>query len=606
MKQKREKLMRALSYADDEYITEAAPRGKKPKRKFVKWTILAATLGCLLVAFNLWLFVPYDTELPDVSMYADSPYYEVIQKISTKYISKERNNFKRYFIKTDIFRFFLGLFRENNDSESLGPTATGQIYQETTDNQVQGIIEGDLVKRSDRYAYHLASNSLRIYSIEQENSVLVGEYTVVDRAQNRSFGSERCMYLSEDCKTVTLIFSDRFTDSSENRVTVISLDVSDPHNIVKKNVISVAGEYLTSRVIDGSLLLLTTVFFSDLGSSTVDFADESTFVPQITTEEGTECLAPEQIILPQTVLYANSYVTAFCLDAETLEAKDAIAVLTLVADVYITDDCIYVPHYFYKNTATSDYTMNEIIAISYKNGFEKLGSVCVKGYVNNQYSMDEYDGVLRVVTTVGDGTESNASLYCIDLQTWEIVSSVKKFAPKGESVRSVRFDGDAAYVCTAIEVTDPVFFFDLSDVKHITYKKSAMHDGFSHSLVSFGDGYCLGIGLETVFKSIKIEIYKETDSGVESVCKYVKDVYCSNDYKDYLVDREKRIIGFSSYSALVAPIVSYYTLLWFDGESLQVITEIVNDGQTDRAVYIDGYLYLFGENFFKVEKVTIP
>ena len=35
MKQKREKLMRALSYADDEYITEAAPRGKKPKRKIM-------------------------------------------------------------------------------------------------------------------------------------------------------------------------------------------------------------------------------------------------------------------------------------------------------------------------------------------------------------------------------------------------------------------------------------------------------------------------------------------------------------------------------------------------------------------------------------------
>lgn len=594
--------MRALSYADDEYITEAAPRVKKPKRKFVKWTILAATLGCLLVAFNLWLFVPYDTELPDVSMYADSPYYEVIQKISTKYISKERNNFKRYFRKTDIFRFFLGLFRENNDSESLAPTATGQIYQETTDNQVQGIIEGDLVKRSDRYAYHLASNSLRIYSIEQENSALVGEYTVVDSPQNRRRGSERCMYLSEDCKTVTLIFSDGFTDSSEKRVTLISLDVSHPQKIVKKGVVSVTGNYITSRVTEGSLLLFTI----DFGSNDRDYDDETTFVPQITTEEGTKCLAPEQIVLPQTVGLTISFVTAYRLDAETLDVEDSMAILAYSQDVYITDDCIYIPHFFYQETAVSQHLMSEIFAISYENGFEKLGSVCVKGYVNNQYSMDEYNGVLRVVTTVGGGAESNASLYCIDLQTWEIVSSVKKFAPKGESVRSVRFDGDAAYVCTAIAVTDPVFFFDLSNVKHITYKKSAMHDGFSHSLVSFGDGYCLGIGLETVLKSIKIEIYKENDSGVESVCKYDKDVYCSSDYKDYLVDREKRIIGFSSYSALVAPIVSYYTLLWFDGENLQVITEIVNDGQTDRGVYIDGYLYLFGENFFKVEKVTIP
>ena len=46
MKQKREKLMRALSYADDEYITEAAPVHVKPsKRRFLKsLTALAASL----------------------------------------------------------------------------------------------------------------------------------------------------------------------------------------------------------------------------------------------------------------------------------------------------------------------------------------------------------------------------------------------------------------------------------------------------------------------------------------------------------------------------------------------------------------------------------
>lgn len=61
MKQKREKLMRALSYADDEYITEAAPVHVKPsKRRFLKsLTALAASLLILITGyFSLWLFLP--------------------------------------------------------------------------------------------------------------------------------------------------------------------------------------------------------------------------------------------------------------------------------------------------------------------------------------------------------------------------------------------------------------------------------------------------------------------------------------------------------------------------------------------------------------------
>ena len=101
-----------------------------------------------------------------------------------------------------------------------------------------------------------------------------------------------------------------------------------------------------------------------------------------------------------------------------------------------------------------------------------------------------------------------------------MVAKVERFAPKGETVRSVRFDGDYAYVCTAIQLTDPVFFFDLSDLSNITYKDTGTISGFSTSLVDLGDGFLMGIGVGSLSTTLKVEIYVEGEQGVESYCSY--------------------------------------------------------------------------------------
>ena len=77
-------------------------------------------------------------------------------------------------------------------------------------------------------------------------------------------------------------------------------------------------------------------------------------------------------------------------------------------------------------------------------------------------------------------------------------------------------------MCTSIEMSDPVFFFDLSDLNNITYKDTGTIEGFSTSLVNFGDGYLLGIGRES-WSTFKAEIYTEADSGVEAFCSFVQE-----------------------------------------------------------------------------------
>ena len=136
--------------------------------------------------------------------------------------------------------------------------------------------------------------------------------------------------------------------------------------------------------------------------------------------------------------------------------------------------------------------------------------------------------------------------------------------------------------------------FDLSDINNITYKETGTIEGFSTSLINMGNGFLLGIG--DGGQGLKLEIYKETPTGVESYCKYeYRFGDYSSDYKAYYVDRENQLIGLGIWQRALE-MRSGYVVLHFDGTSLtEVLYEDV-EGSFDkmRAVYIDGYMYIFG------------
>jgi uncharacterized secreted protein with C-terminal beta-propeller domain len=257
--------------------------------------------------------------------------------------------------------------------------------------------------------------------------------------------------------------------------------------------------------------------------------------------------------------------------------------------------------------------MTEITGVSYAGeGLEILGTVTLEGSVKNQYSMDEFKGILRVVTSTSTRkyeksgyhiaalpAQRNVNLYCINLANWQVKASVIGFAPAGEEATSVRFDGVNAYVCTAevITLTDPVYFFDLSDLDNITYTDTGIIDGFSTSLIQLGDGYLLGIGYNER-RTLKIEIYEETEKGVVSVCTYEHDASFSEDYKSYFIDRENDLIGLAVRTYGRNP-VTEYILLHFDGYKLRVreTAECGGDLAAVRADLIDGFLYVLSSEF---------
>lgn len=648
----KKKWLRQLDLANEQYLEEADPAKQvlqfRQKRRPVA---LMAACACLaLILCGLWLFMPFYTVPPSTNAYIGSDYHAIIKELNM--LTWEKPGYANNFEK--LTSAITGMFSASKGSDELiweemqngavadgvgrpmepgdglptstPPGSTGTTskeesnYQEVTDNQVEGITEADRIKRSDTHIYYLDDNTLRIFSIAGLDSKELGHIDLFDKTY-LSYMREWEFYLSADCKTATVIGV--YPSATEKLcVGVISIDVSDPANPTVKNKLEITGNYLSSRVTDGKLLLMTQFAF---GKSSVNFDDVRTYVPHINGQP----IPAENIILPDEA-NRTQYTVVIKLDENTLNVEGKLAFLSYSKDVYVSKDHIFLTHvgasYTTEGNTTTRNAMTTISCLTYKDEFKQEGSVTVRGYVKDQWSMDEYEGILRVVTTTNATTvrenassdslraeilmtatgNSNASLYCVDLEKFEIVASVEDFAPPREEVQSVRFDKKTAYVCTSIEMSDPVFFFDLSDLSNITYKDTGTIEGFSTSLINFGNGYLLGIGVEN-WSDFKVEVYRETETGVEGFCQYVlKNADYSREYKSYYIDRENQLLGLSVQMWGSGGNQQYhYIVLHFDGYNLVELLNVPLQGDLDcsRGVYIDGFMYLFGRNAFKVEQI---
>jgi Beta propeller domain len=120
----------------------------------------------------------------------------------------------------------------------------------------------------------------------------------------------------------------------------------------------------------------------------------------------------------------------------------------------------------------------------------------VPGEIRDQFSLSEYDGYLRVVTTSGEpwNQTSESQVRVLQENGTELVEvgSVGDIG-NGEAVQSVRFAGPVGYVVTFQQV-DPFYTIDLADPAHPTIAGELKIPGFSSYLHPIGDGLVLGVG----------------------------------------------------------------------------------------------------------------
>ena len=627
-------------------IAEADPTAPLVTRKTMlhrKFTVAAACalLALLLVfAFAVLPYFnreePFTAELPEELLeYADSDYIRLIYSLY--------NN---------------STFGIGDQSSAAGGVIMDSMsdggrndYVEVTDNQVEGVTEGDLFKRSKTHIFYAdaRNKAINVYMIKGEKTTLSAQYRIDDTTLDGRDFTPREIYLSKDCDTLTVIgqFSgirESYRGNTYSHKTVLaSFDVSNPNKIKLKKTVVVAGEYITSRAIDGSIYLLYE--FGIMNSFNKDYSDETSFVPQIDTGDGFKSIDMKDIVIADG---ASEDICTVLLrvDEDSLRIEDIKAIFGPTNEVFVSGDRIilvdnYRKYYEYeenseKHIRRSLFSGISVISIG-KRDMEYITRFTLTGCVSGQYFIDEYNGILRVVANTnfiewrgdvwleresynyctvrtGSGFDKendytapgeNVSLYCIDTNTWEIVAEVVDFAPWGEEAVSVRYEENAAYVCTAEVVTfsDPVFFFDLSDLGNITYTDTGTIEGYSSSLVDFGEGVLLGIGYGDDRSVMKLEVYKEGTDKVESVCAYTKEnAWYSEDYKTYYINRDLGLVGLMYRTGKQYT----YILLHFDGNSL---TEVFSKSMTEthmdvvRGTLIDDCFYIFAQGQFKAVKV---
>lgn len=610
--------MKTSTERTKDILARAAAEKARRKKRITLTSVLAAGLS-LVLAFNLVLFIPYNTAMPDLSAYKDSEYYSLMQQINelTYRPPRYKNNFEAWF--GDLFSG-----KGDDMAEAPGNAGDDSAYSEVTDNQVQGVIEGDLFKRTDSHIFYLNAQShsrsytLYAYTIAGEASAPCGSLNVEpgDNRTFRGYAESAEMYLSEDGDTVTVFTSVWNGEQKRLETAAISLDVSDPANMREEGRRYVSGDYVTSRSVQGDFLLV-----SEFAVGTnPDFSDPSQYLPQAGQPGGMENLPVGDIVVPDAATAAR-YTVVTRLNGSA-EIEDCLAFFSYTDEVYVSQNNVFVTRGYYNGEEAVcgeyvSYTVREsrteISAVAYAGGeLTLLGSADIPGTVKDQYSMDERDGTLRAVTTLnryfsessGDASllppyGQNAGVYVISLSDFTVLGSLEWFAPEDEQVMSVRFEKEenAVWVCTAIEITDPVFKIDLSDPKNITYIRTEDIDGYSTSLVDFTDGTLLGIGYGT-WDSLKIEVYAEDGDSVRPLDAYeAENASFASEYKAYLIDRENALVGMHVVNWIDGS--NTYVLLHFDGYELVELAKVklASDlPDLTRAAVIDGWLYVFTDD----------
>jgi inhibitor of cysteine peptidase len=223
----------------------------------------------------------------------------------------------------------------------------------------------------------------------------------------------------------------------------------------------------------------------------------------------------------------------------------------------------------------------------------------VPGYPLNQFSLDEYQGNLRIATTIGERTgsmywvsrgDSLNDVYVLD-KDLKIKGSVQNLG-ETERVYSVRFVGDMGYVVTYRQI-DPFYVLDLSQPSNPELKGELKIPGYSSYLHPITDDIILGIGKEG--SKVKLSLFDVTDpSDPQEVSKYMLDEYWSeavDNHHAFLLDQKHGIFFIPGGKG--AYIFSYV-------DNKLSLTKALSKTGIQRAIYLDDYLYIIGSEEISV------
>ncbi|MBL8879784.1 MAG: beta-propeller domain-containing protein [Phycisphaerales bacterium] len=504
-----------------------------------------------------------------------------LQRFQSK---EEFESYIRSQAETPLFRGALDDFAfaptagapEDASNDSAGDGAANDFT--STNLQEIGVDESDVFKSDGTNFFIVRHRSVRIVRanpqsdmaelgrVEFDNAVdsiyLVGDKLLVLERSYRTDGGSPAPDAPQ-----TLIWPPYYGQAT---VRVSEVDVSNPAAPTITRKIEIDGSLASSRVTNSRLVLVLAIV--------PEIQPGLLGIPVVTAEEimpHARTATDDFVAIDWSQMYKPDspngyYMTGVVtLDATNIESIfDSTAIVANAGTIYASSEALYVTDTNYGIDGTSRET-TDIHKFTFNDDgvAEYTASGQVAGRPVNQYSLGEYQGVLRIATHVsptfffgddiavgigvtpaagesGGSAQSGATAAAPRSQDIEtnanavftlgeragelaVLGQVTGIAP-GETLHAARFMKDRGYLITFRRV-DPLFVLDLADAANPKVLGELVIPGFSDYLHLIDDTHIIGVGKTSVTTSdgfdlvggIQVSLFDVSDAAAPRVVQQI-------------------------------------------------------------------------------------
>lgn len=611
-------------HADEKLKNETFKKlENKPRRSFVFARYLVAfaafvtvfAIGIVYLKDENNLSTPNQNSEQIASAEKELPRFENMEQL------KEKIESQKDYYELKSYNATAGATIEDMAPSSSAREESNNDYSRTN-VQVENVDEADIVKTDGKYIYYITKD--KVFIIDAKSLKTVSELSISDKQKvfypdELFISGEKLIVIGNSSENRQIdidyeedeIYYNYYRTASNNGTTAIIYDLSNIEKPKIEREIMVDGSYRTSRMIDDTVYFISSksiYYYNDMKDDELLPVFKDTAISD--EEKNIKCT--DIAYFEETV--DSNYLMIVGFNINNKEKANIETLYGAGEEYYASNENLYITKSNYSSLFGIDTTKSHIFKFRIKDSSIKLQAETeIKGTLNNQFSMDEYDGKLRIATTSNeyDERKSKNQLFILDENLNEI-GRLEDMA-KGEKIYAVRFVGKIGYVVTFRQV-DPLFVIDLSNPENPQIKGELKIPGYSAYLHPYDETHIIGIGYNTksngyggvtndtmkmsMFDVSDLENPKEmfsVDIGNSSTYSEI-----TSNHKALFYNKEKNLIGFpiNTYGSNYREDKTMLVLYRIDmkNEEFEEYGKIENDrgysyNSIRRAIYVGNTIY---------------
>ncbi len=474
------------------------------------------------------------------------------------------------------------------------PVNSGASPSSITNRQEADVDEADILKSDNTFFYVARTQSVEI--VKKSDLSLFKTITIEK--------SDRLKLLLTSNQLIVL--ASKTLENSQYTTTLYVYNISRGFNLKQKSIFE--GRHMAARLSEDSLLLVQENDYS--WDTPFNISDEHLFsVP---------CESVQQPLIDDFGTTFTSIHHIYL--GATLSIQSSGLIGSRNQSLYINKEHIYILtngySWFYWDTRLfSNPLIKNLIVTMFDwqnpNGPTFLAAGQVRGYPNNEWSLKEVDDQFYVATTFSPSSNSFVSSLGTQNRLWKLghklgsydlieTGSSENFG-EGESIRSVRFVEDKAYIVTFREF-DPLFVFQLDSKSHPRLISHIDVEGFSSYLHPVFQNTLFGVGYAGAMRSIqfslfdvsnpeKIKLLEQQHYGEQQ-----SQVQVSTDHHAFYINESKRLAALplslykknnDNYSSNFLDFSGAFVL---DLQNLQPLAKLTHSEWIPEKCYKDSYV----------------